>query len=131
MSAYDDAKAFFMEKWGDERIGVHSECVIECCRSMIRNTDLDGTVFDIAGWIHDLGRKDDKDKHHIIGLDYLDEFMRVHPEYNGLRYDVADCIHNHRGAQSPQTLYGRIMQAADKVSLHHERWKAYSVQLNS
>lgn len=126
IDAYTKSKHFFEEKWNDERIKIHSACVIDCCRNMIKNTDLNPVIFDIAGWIHDLGRKDDKDKHHELGLEYLNEFLQKYPEFNPLKDEISDCILNHRRKQTPQTIYGRIMQVADKLSSHHKDWIEYS-----
>ena len=42
---------------------------------MSKNTNLDTDIFIVAGWIHDIGRKIDVEKHHIISLDFLDEFL--------------------------------------------------------
>ncbi len=123
--AYSKAKQFFEEEWNDKKIKIHSACVIECCNSMIKDTNLNPIVFDVAGWIHDIGRKDNKDKHHIIGLDYLDKFLNKYPEFESLKEEISDCILNHRREQKPNTIYGKIMQVADKVSLHHKDWLRY------
>ena len=123
---YSKAKKFFEEEWNDEKIKVHSACVIDCCKNMIKNTNLNPIVFDIAGWIHDIGRKDDKDRHHEIGLDYLDKFLKKHSEFIFIKKELSDCILNHRGKQTPTTIYGKIMQTADKVSMHHKDWIKYS-----
>lgn len=124
--AYDQAKQFFEEEWNDEPIKIHSACVIDCCVNMSKNTSLDPTVFEIAGWLHDVGRKDDADSHNEISLLYLDKFLEEHPEYSPLKIEISDCVLNHRRAQKPKTVYGRIMQAADKASKFHNDWIAYS-----
>lgn len=120
--AYSKAKEFFEREYGNDWIRVHSACVIDCCNGMIRGTDLDSVVFDIAGWIHDIGRKDDKDRHHEIGLEYLGKFLHEHPEFDSIRAEASDCILNHRTGREPETIYGKIMQLADKVAAHHEDW---------
>lgn len=116
------AKAFYVEKWGDTRIMFHSECVIEACLGMINNTLLNKEVFIIAGWIHDLGRKDNKLNHHILGLKFLDEFLVQNQEYEPLRKEIEDCIKNHRSSGDPKTIYGMVMKAADKVALKNKNW---------
>lgn len=93
---------------------------------MIKNTDLNSTIFDIAGWVHDLGRKEDEGKHHEIGLQYLDKFLQKYPEFKSVKKEISDCILNHRRKQTPTTIYGRIMQVADKLSLHHKKWIKYA-----
>ncbi len=125
-NAYTKSKHFFEEKWNNEKIKIHSACVIDCCKNMIKNTDLNPVIFEIAGWIHDIGRKDDKDKHHELGLGYLNEFLKKYPEFDSLKGKISDCILNHRRKQTPRTIYGRIMQVADKLSLHHKDWIEYS-----
>lgn len=124
--AYLLAKEFFEEEWGDEPIKVHSACVVDCCHNMIRDTDLNPIVFDIAGWLHDIGRKDDKDTHHELGLKYLEKFLTKYPEFKPLQTEISDCILNHRRSQIPTTMYGRIIQVADKLSKHHKDWLAYA-----
>jgi len=113
---------FFMKEWGDKRIMIHSECVIEACQNMIKGTDLKEEVFVIAGWVHDLGIKTDKDSHHKIGLSVLDKFLEENPEFEGLKEEISDCILNHRTKGSPKTIYGKIFQVADKVALHNNKW---------
>lgn len=107
---------------------VHSECVVDICVNAIKNTDLNPDVLIIAGFIHDLGRKIDKDRHHEIGVGFLDKFIEEFPEYVKLREDIADCILNHRTNGNPNTVYGRIIQAADKVAKHHQRWLDYKAK---
>ncbi|MBN1645599.1 HD domain-containing protein [Candidatus Woesearchaeota archaeon] len=123
------ARDYFIEQWGDERIKVHCECVIDVCLALSQRTDLKMDVFIIAGWLHDLGRKTDKDKHHELGLKYLDEFLACHPEYALLKDEIADCILNHRTHTEPKTLYGIAFRAADKLSLRHMNWIEYKRSL--
>lgn len=122
---YNISKEFFEEKYNDERMKVHSMCVIDCCKNMIKDTDLNPIVFDVAGWIHDIGKKDNKDRHHEISLEYFDEFLKKYPEFKSIKYEISDCILNHRREQIPETIYGKIMQVADKVSLCHKDWIEY------
>jgi HD superfamily phosphodiesterase len=120
--AYALSRKFFDDTWGDEKIKLHSECVITACFGMAQNTDLNPDVFMIAGWIHDIGRKINKDEHHKLSVDFLKTFLNTHPEFNNLKNEVTDCILNHRKDGVPQTVYGLIFKAADKVSLHNKRW---------
>lgn len=116
------AEKFFNEEWGDRDMKIHSECVIEACLGMTVNTNLDKDIFIISGWIHDMGRKEDKDNHHIISINYLDKFLSMHPEFSGLRKEIEDCIINHRSGKIPRTIYGKVFQLADKVALLNRRW---------
>jgi hypothetical protein len=114
--------SFFKKKWGDLSIGLHSKCVIECCLSLTKNTDLDSDIFIIAGWIHDLGRQKDVLQHHKISLDYFDMFLQEYPEFVEKKDLVVDCIINHRTDGSPQTIYGIVFKACDKIAFHHKKW---------
>lgn len=119
------AHAFFAEEWDDEKIRIHSECVIEACLNMAKNTDLKEEVFIIAGWVHDIGIKIDKDKHHELSLDFLDKFLGKYPEFEPIKEELKDCILNHRTEGKPKTLYGLIFKTADKVALRNKKWLAY------
>jgi HD superfamily phosphodiesterase len=124
MSTTDErAHKFFNEQWGDERIGIHSMCVIEDCIAAAPHLDQD--VFIIAGWIHDIGRKIDKDTHHELSISFLKLFLEQCPEYLHLEETLEDCIRNHRTGKMPQTEHGKIFQQADKTSLHNKRWVEY------
>jgi HD superfamily phosphohydrolase YqeK len=125
MKINSGAKDFFEEKLNDEKIKIHSECVIECACNFIQETDLKEIIFEIAGWIHDIGRKYDKENHHKIGLMYMDEFLKKNSQFEVYRDEIADCILNHRSNGKPRTIYGKIMQIADKLALKHKKWIEY------
>lgn len=122
---YNIGRSFFEEKWNDKKIKIHSECVIEACLNMSINTDLNKEIFIIAGWIHDLGIKSDKEKHHEISLDFLKEFLDKNEEFVQLKEELEDCIVNHRSEGNPKTIYGLIFKCADKVALHNKKWLEY------
>jgi len=123
--SYELGKRFFEKKWNDERIRIHSECVIETCLHMIINTHLHKEILIIAGWIHDLGRKIEKENHHIISLDALKEFLLENKELNIYEKELEDCIKNHRSNGKQKTIYGLIFKCADKIALHHNKWLKY------
>ena len=125
---YKIGKAFFEKKWNDEKIKIHSECVIDACINMSLSTDLNQDIFIIAGWIHDLGRKIDKDTHHIISLDFLKEFLEENKEFIQFKKELEDCIINHRSDGNPETIYGLIFKCADKVALHNNKWLEYKIR---
>ncbi len=114
-----------MNEWGDESIKLHSRLVIECCIGMIHETNLDKDIFYIAGWIHDIGKKVDEDNHQIVGIDYMESFLKTNPQFAHMKEFIADCIAQHRNNGNPKTIYGKIFQIADKVSLHKKEWVAF------
>ncbi|MDP7506264.1 MAG: hypothetical protein QF362_02360 [Candidatus Woesearchaeota archaeon] len=122
---YKIGKAFFEKEWNDEKIKIHSECVIEACINMSLSTDLNQNIFIIAGWIHDLGRKIDKDSHHVLSLDFLKEFLKENTNFTEIEKELKDCILNHRSEGNPETIYGLIFKCADKVALHNNKWLEY------
>ncbi len=115
---------FYNEIWGDEKVRLHSSCVIEACLNMIKDTDLDSEIFIIAGWIHDLGRKIDVAEHPKISLDFLDKFLEKNKQFLEKKELLSDCILNHKKSGKPNSVYGMIFQAADKAALYNKRWKA-------
>ena len=123
--SFIDGKRFFMKEWGDQDMSIHSMIVIDRCLLMASITNLDSTVFHIAGWIHDIGRKDDKEKHHVFGIKYLKQFLKTHFEYRYREKEIKDCILNHRTGMMPKTMYGKIFQMADKIALLDNRWIEY------
>lgn len=121
-----DAEKFFDEELKNEKIKVHSSCVIECCLGMALESNLDKEIFVIAGWIHDMGQKISKDNHEKLSLNYLDKFLNSHKKYKIKKFEIADCILNHRTTGKPVTIYGLIFRAADKAAKHKLRsikWK--------
>jgi metal-dependent HD superfamily phosphatase/phosphodiesterase len=123
---YNLGKDFFEKIWGDEKIKLHSECVIEACLNFSINTDLNKEIFIVAGWLHDIGRKIDKDSHHFLGINFLDDFLKENPSLLFFREEIADCILNHRSDGKPKTVYGMIFKCADKVALHNIKWLKYN-----
>lgn len=123
--SYKFCERFYVDQWGNERTMIHSVCVIETCLNIIKGTNLDSDVFIIAGWIHDLGRKVDKEDHHMISLSFLDRFLDLYPVFNANKDLIIDCIQNHRSMGKPETIYGEIFKVADKLALHHKVWMGY------
>jgi HD superfamily phosphohydrolase YqeK len=113
---------FWKKEMGDQKHDIHCGAVIEACLGMIKNTNMKEEIFIIAGWIHDMGKLVDKEKHHIESLKYLDKFLENYPEYKKWDFELRDCIQNHRTGCNPETLYGEIMKVADKVSLKNIDW---------
>lgn len=122
---YKIGKDFFEKIWNDEKIKIHSECVIEACINMSINTELNKDIFIIAGWIHDIGRKLDKDSHHILSINFLKDLLKENPQFVKIQNEIEDCILNHRADGNPKTIYGLIFKCADKVALHNNKWIEY------
>lgn len=113
---------FWKEKDGDEKHLIHNKAVIEACLGMIKDTDLEPEIFIIAGWIHDLGKLDDKENHHIESLKFLEEFLKENSEYRKWEKELTDCVKNHRTSGNPETTYGLVFRTADKVALRNKKW---------
>ncbi|USN45204.1 MAG: HD domain-containing protein [Candidatus Woesearchaeota archaeon] len=118
-------KDFFMSTWGDPALALHCRCVIEACLGMAKETDLNQDVFILAGWIHDVGRKDDVANHEQVSCDYLENFLNINSQFRPLEREIKDCILHHRSSGKPETLFGQIFKAADKVALRNSKWLAY------
>jgi metal-dependent HD superfamily phosphatase/phosphodiesterase len=122
---YKQCEEFFKKNWDDKKIRIHSECVIETCINASYKTKLNENIFIIAGWIHDLGIKIDKENHHIISLNFLKKFLEEHQEYKKFENEIKDCILNHRSEGKPETIYGLLFKCADKIALHHNKWTKF------
>lgn len=123
---YKIGKDFFEKVWNDDKIKIHSECVIEACINISINTKLNKDIFIIAGWIHDIGRKLDKDSHHILSIKFLKDFLNENPQFIKIQDEIEDCILNHRTEGNPKTIYGFIFKCADKVALYNKKWIIYN-----
>lgn len=117
---------FFTKQYNNKKMMVHSECVIEACLNMVRNTNLNKDIFIIAGWIHDLGKKINKENHHQESIPLLHKFLEQNPKYNDIKNELEDCILNHRSHGNPKTIYGLIFKAADKVALRNKKWLEFN-----
>jgi len=122
------AKLFFIKEYNDEKMLIHSECVIEACVNMVKNTNLNKDIFIIAGWVHDMGKKEDKENHHEESIPFLHKFLEQNPEYKDLKEELEDCVLNHRSKGKPKTIYGLVFKAADKVALNNKRWFEFKKQ---
>jgi len=124
MNINEICEEFFHKEWGNEKVRLHSSCMIEACLNMIKDTSLDPEIFIIAGWIHDIGRKTDVEKHPQISAELLNKFLDENKSFSDKKEILLDCILNHKRSGKPQTVYGMIFQAADKASLYNNRWIA-------
>jgi HD superfamily phosphodiesterase len=90
---------------------VHSEKVGKVAKMIAQKLDINSDMFEIAGWVHDIGYSKDFENHAEYAIPILQE----------LGYEVGDtlkdCILNHGGGKNPQTTEGKIFQLADKFSI--------------
>jgi HD superfamily phosphodiesterase len=90
---------------------VHSEKVGKVAKMIAQKIGIDDNIFEIAGWVHDIGYSKDLENHADYAIPILQE----------LGYEVnetlKDCILNHGNGKNPQTLEGKIFQLADKFSI--------------
>ena len=114
---------------GDEKHNIHCGVVIEACLGMINNTNLEKDIFIISGWIHDMGKLDNKADHHIASIKYLDEFLNDNEKYKKWDLELRDSIINHRSDGNPKTIYGRILKLADKIALCNIKWLEYKKKI--
>lgn len=90
---------------------VHSEKVSRVAKMIAKKMNIDFSLLEIAGWIHDIGYSKSLENHAEYAIPILQE----------LGYEVddilKDCILNHGNEKTPQTTEGKIFQLADKLSI--------------
>jgi len=123
--SYIRAGEFFDKECGITAIRVHSECVIDICLNSSSNTVLEEDVFIIAGFLHDIVRKQSSDKHHILAIDYLKKFLKEYPVYEKFFDEIRDCIIHHRRFENPQTMYAKIFQNAILLVPYTKKWREF------
>lgn len=96
----------------DERkfILYHSEAIVETAKLLAKNTSADVELLEIAGWVHDIGKSVADESHAEESLKILEKEFEI----NSI---LKDCILNHGASKKPITLEGKIIQAADKISI--------------
>lgn len=90
---------------------VHSEKVGRVAKMIAQKLGIDNDVFEIAGWIHDIGYSKDFEHHADYTIPILQELGY------GVDDILKDCILNHGGGKTPKTVEGKIFQVADKFSI--------------
>ena len=119
------AKQFFIQKWNDKKHKIHCQAVIDTCIGVIKKTNINKDIFIVAGWIHDMGKLDNKKLHHEYSLSYLNEFLLLYPTFKELESVLIDCIQNHRTDGKPLTIEGKLFQIADKIALQNTKWVSF------
>ena len=94
-----------------EFLVVHSEKVGQVAKLIAQKLNIRSEVFEIAGWVHDIGDSKNSGTHANLAIPILKE----------LGYEVdeilKDCILNHGNEGKPKTAEGKIFQLADKFSI--------------
>ncbi|OGI36031.1 MAG: hypothetical protein A2259_01755 [Candidatus Moranbacteria bacterium RIFOXYA2_FULL_43_15] len=90
---------------------VHSEKVSRVARMIAQKLEISDEVFEIAGWVHDIGYAKDFENHADFAIPTLKELGY------GVSDILEDCILNHGNGKSPKTTEGKIFQVADKLSI--------------
>ncbi len=90
---------------------IHSQKVVNISKLIAKKINFGRDIFEIAGWIHDIGYSKNIKTHsrHTI------------PILHDLGYEIdnilKDCILNHGSDKKPKTIEGKIFQLADKLSI--------------
>lgn len=90
---------------------VHSEKVGKVAKMIAQKLDINSDMFEIAGWVHDIGYSKNFENHADYAIPILQELGY---EVNEI---IKDCILNHGNGKNPQTKEGKIFQLADKFSI--------------
>ncbi|KKQ94920.1 MAG: hypothetical protein UT66_C0004G0032 [candidate division CPR2 bacterium GW2011_GWC1_39_9] len=90
---------------------IHSEKVGKVAVMIARIMQLDDEIFEIAGWIHDIGYSENFENHADFSISILE---RMGYELSDV---LSDCVSNHGNGMDPKTIEGKIFQVADKLSI--------------
>jgi HD superfamily phosphodiesterase len=90
---------------------IHSEKVGKVAKIIARKMEINDEMFEIAGWVHDIGYLKNFENHADFTIPILKEMGY---ELNEV---LEDCILNHGNGKSPKTIEGKIFQVADKLSI--------------
>ena len=90
---------------------IHSEKVGRLAKLIGEKSEMVNDVFEIAGWVHDLGYVKDFAEHANYSIPIIEEA--------GYKVDdiLRDCILNHGNEKIPVTVEGKLFQIADKLSI--------------
>lgn len=90
---------------------IHSEKVGKVAKMIAQELKINDEIFEIAGWVHDIGYSKSFENHANFTIPMLKE----------MGYDLdeklEDCILNHGNGKNPKTTEGKIFQLADKLSI--------------
>ncbi len=95
----------------------HSKFVIIAAKDLSKekNLNISPEIFEIAGYLHDLGYSVD-DKNHA------EESVKIAKNnFPGINAVIIDCIQNHGSDKKPLTKEGKIFQLADKLAAFYPK----------
>lgn len=105
-------KYLFNEKTKDGKfLFLHTERFVFCVKLLAKKFKIDEKKLVVAAWTHDIGYFLGAEKHAEKSLQLLEK------ENVQIEEEIKDAILNHGSSASPKTIYGKIMQIADKISI--------------
>jgi HD superfamily phosphodiesterase len=90
---------------------IHSEKVGKVAKMIAQELKINDEIFEIAGWVHDIGYLNNFENHADFAIPILKEMGYE------LNETLEDCILNHGNGKTPKTIKGKIFQVADKLSI--------------
>jgi len=90
---------------------IHSEKVGKVAKTIAQGLKINDEIFEIAGWIHDIGYLNNFENHADFAIPIMKEMGYK------LNEMLEDCILNHGNGKTPKTIEGKIFQLADKLSI--------------
>jgi HD superfamily phosphodiesterase len=88
----------------------HSKSVAQVCKLLGKNTQADISILEIASYVHDIGQSISQEDHAEQTIKILEKKFQINEK-------LKDCILNHGSIKNPLTTEGKIIQAADKISI--------------
>ncbi|MEM4181552.1 MAG: HD domain-containing protein [Candidatus Pacearchaeota archaeon] len=89
----------------------HTERVVFCVGLLTKKFKLDEKKLVVSAWVHDIGYFLGAENHAEKSLEILEN------EKIEIDEEIKDAILNHGTNANPKTIYGEIMQIADKISI--------------
>lgn len=94
-----------------EFLMIHSEKAGKVAKMIAQKLHINDEVFEIAGWVHDIGYLKDFENHSDFAIPILKDMGYE------INETLEDCILNHGNGKIPKTIEGKIFQVADKLSI--------------
>ncbi len=108
-----------------EYLLLHSEFVIRAANELAKAKEIkiDEKIFEIAGYLHDIGYSINEENHAEESLKLVKERF---PEIDKI---ISDCILNHGYNKNPITKEGKIFQMADKLAAFYPEFIINLIEL--